>query len=94
MGEMGGTHIYRRWEGSLKCQKGGCHSGRGSRGGPLDVVGHQSVQTYNEPEVADSETGQRVLVFGVQVQCFRSDNYPVARSPCMARDEILVFEAA
>ena len=39
MGEMGGTHIYRQWEGSSKCQKGGCHGGRGVGEGPLMLGG-------------------------------------------------------
>lgn len=44
------------------------------------------------PEV--EVTGRRVLVFGVQGLCLRSDNYPVANRQSKARDEILVFGPA
>ncbi len=89
MGEMGDTHIYRRWAGSSKCQKGGCHGGRGV-GGPLDVGGHHPYTGVIGTFVARGRRDwARVLVFGFQERRLRSNNSPSADPSSEARDENL-----
>ena len=61
-----------------------------SWGGPLDVRGHHPYRGIIETFVARGRRDwTRVLVFGFQVRCLRSDNSPVADRYSSARDEIL-----
>ena len=84
IGEIGVTYIYRRREGSSKCQKGGCYSGRGVGEGPIDVEGH-----YLSTRIIGTFVSRgRFLVFGFQEQCLQSNNSLVPDCSSNARDEI------